>query len=312
MNPIVSIIIPTYNRAHLISETLQSISVQTYQNWECIVVDDSSNDNTAEILQKLSENDPRFKYFTRPSNVEKGPNGCRNYGFEKSSGDYILWFDSDDLLKVDALQKLLVKFSEEIDVVVSKVMFTKMETGEVYRENTIISNDLTIDYLTGKISFYVCGPIWKRTFLQGKKLFDTNVSNLDDWDFNLRMIYQNPKIVCLDEALYYYRVHINSLSSEIRKLNAEEIKSEFKTRAKHLAILKTTDNKSYVAFLKFVQNRNQYVLREALVQNNKVKFWLLKNNIKLFLSGFQFWSAFKITVIFIIFVVFKKGYNLLS
>ena len=65
-NPLVSIIIPTYNRAHLIGETLDSVLAQTYQNWECIIVDDGSSDNTDDVVNDYVKKDPRFKYYYRP------------------------------------------------------------------------------------------------------------------------------------------------------------------------------------------------------------------------------------------------------
>lgn len=95
---LVSIIIPTYNRAHLIGETLDSVLRQTYSDWECIVVDDGSTDETSEIVQCYLDKDSRFKYYLRPRIRPKGANACRNYGFELSKGEYIQWLDSDDLI----------------------------------------------------------------------------------------------------------------------------------------------------------------------------------------------------------------------
>lgn len=80
--PLVSIIIPTYNRAHLIGETLDSVMAQTYTNWECIVVDDGSTDNTAELLVVYCNKDNRFQYHHRPKDRPKGANAYRNYGID--------------------------------------------------------------------------------------------------------------------------------------------------------------------------------------------------------------------------------------
>lgn len=109
---LVSIIIPTYNRAHLISETLDSIKAQTYTDWECIVVDDGSHDGTEHLLEYYAKNDSRFKYYKSPSSKPKGANACRNFGFEVSSGVFIQWFDSDDFMfeafleiKINAFKK---------------------------------------------------------------------------------------------------------------------------------------------------------------------------------------------------------------
>ena len=96
-NPLVSIIIPTYNRAHIIHETLDSVLSQSYTNWKCIVVDDGSTDTTEEVLKSYVKKDARFQYNKRPIDRKKGANACRNYGLDLAKGAYIVFFDSDDV-----------------------------------------------------------------------------------------------------------------------------------------------------------------------------------------------------------------------
>lgn len=98
MPSLVSIIIPTYNRAHLLGETLNSVMAQTYRNWECIVVDDGSTDHTNELLEFYNKKDSRIQYHHRPKSYPKGANPFRNYGFKLSHGEYVQWFDSDDII----------------------------------------------------------------------------------------------------------------------------------------------------------------------------------------------------------------------
>ena len=93
LNDLVSIIIPVYNRAHLIGETLDSVLKQTYVNWECIIIDDVSTDRTCKVVMEYCNRDTRFKLFHRPKDKPRGGNAARNYGFEKSSGIYINWFE---------------------------------------------------------------------------------------------------------------------------------------------------------------------------------------------------------------------------
>lgn len=102
-SPLVSILIPNYNKAPYLKETLDSILAQTYKNWECIIVDDHSTDHSWEILEEYEKLDPRFKVFKRPDHLPKGGNACRNYAFELSKGEYIQWFDSDDLMMSNML-----------------------------------------------------------------------------------------------------------------------------------------------------------------------------------------------------------------
>ena len=105
MSDLISILIPTYNRAALIVETLDSIKSQTYNNWECVIVDDGSTDNSREIIDGYCKEDSRFRYYDRPENHIKGANGCRNYAFKMSQGKWIKWLDSDDLLHENTLAK---------------------------------------------------------------------------------------------------------------------------------------------------------------------------------------------------------------
>src|SRR5690554_6036808 len=92
--PLVSIIIPVFNRANLIGETLDSVLTQCYSNWECIVIDDGSTDHTIEIINGFCIKDYRFKLFIR-NREPKGAPTCRNIGLSIANGQYINFFDSD-------------------------------------------------------------------------------------------------------------------------------------------------------------------------------------------------------------------------
>ncbi len=85
---LISIIIPVYNREKLLAFTLDSIINQSYQNWECILVDDCSTDSTFFLMQEYQKKDKRIKAFKRPLSLRKGANSCRNYGFLQASGSY--------------------------------------------------------------------------------------------------------------------------------------------------------------------------------------------------------------------------------
>jgi len=312
LNTEVSIIIPTYNRAHLICETLDSILNQTYKEWECIIVDDGSTDNTNEILSNYL-NDSRFKFHLRPSSKPKGANSCRNFGFQFSKGDFIHFMDSDDLYLPIALETFKKSFSESIDVVVAKLELTDFDSGLKIRENQIESQNLIEDYFIGKVAFYVSGPVWKRSFLQKQKqLFDENISNLDDWDFNLRMLYQNPEMEVLNIPLLKYRISENSLSREINKLNFKEVQSELFTRQKHLAILKKNRKVDLLKLKTFTTNRYKHFLKKALETNNENKYYffisLLKEQFKLY----DFIGIIKVSFVFLSCIVFKKGYKFLN
>lgn len=95
----ISIVVPLYNKESTVHSSLDSIISQSYQDWECIVVDDSSTDNSCEIVRNYK--DSRIKLFTKPNG---GPSSSRNYGVKKTSGEWVLFLDADDQFLPDALQ----------------------------------------------------------------------------------------------------------------------------------------------------------------------------------------------------------------
>lgn len=307
---LISIIIPTYNRAYLIGETLDSILAQTYTNWECIVVDDGSTDNTAKVVRKYIKEDKRFQYYLRPNDRIKGANTCRNYGFELSKGEYIKWFDSDDIMHPSLLEKQLNSIDKNIDCSVCKVAYYDFENDDVLKENTISSDHLIEDYLVGEVTFYISGPLWSRLFLNNQKeLFDEKISNLDDWDFNLRMLYQEPAMTYIDEPLIKYRIHEDSLSKEIVKCNFTEIISEFRARRKHLLILVFNNSIETLKFKQFIIRRNKFYLRESLLQKNKCSTILFSNLLLTQFIALDFIGILKIFFGYFGIKYFKIGYK---
>lgn len=235
----VSVIIPMYNSQEYIIETLGSIKNQEYNNFECIIIDDHSTDNSVKIVNEFVIEDNRFNLYTRPDDLMKGPSSCRNYGLNIATGDYIQWFDSDDIMLENCLSRKIERFSEEIqlDVVVSKLAF--IEKGERTYESKIESDSFVEDYTVGKISFFVCGPMWKSDFLKRNNAnFDVRIKNLDDWDFNIRMLLKHPNLALLNEVFILYRRYPESLSKKIGIFDTNEILSEVFARTNILKYLK--------------------------------------------------------------------------
>lgn len=108
--PFFSIIIPTYNRAHLIKETIASVRKQTFQDWECIVIDDGSTDSTKLVVQEIIENDERIRYIYQ-ENAERS--AARNNGIDNANGEYLCFLDSDDAYTVDNLMNWFQFWNQE-------------------------------------------------------------------------------------------------------------------------------------------------------------------------------------------------------
>lgn len=312
--PLISIIIPTYNRAHLVGETLESILKQTYPHWECIVVDDGSTDETVAVVKNYVNKDSRFQCLQRPDSRIKGSAASRNIGFEASKGNLIYWLDSDDLLVPTAFETYSQAMTEECDAVVARVTQTDLKTGQVLQTNTIQSTTLLEDYYVGKVTFYVCGPVWKRVFLeQQNQLFDESLSILIDWDFTMRMLYRHPNLIYLNESLILYRQHVGSLKTNIIQLNPEKLEVAFGVRKRHLTFIKSSNHGKVRVFRAHLRDLFLQILRFALIQNNsslQKHYYLkvIKEDVKLL----DVVHLIKTTLGFLLYRFTGRGYRLLK
>jgi glycosyltransferase involved in cell wall biosynthesis len=101
-NQLVSLIIPNFNKANYLAETLNSILAQSYPIWEAIIVDDGSTDQSREIIKSIVDKDVRFKVFYLEKQLHGGAS-CRNFGIQNALGEYLMFFDSDDVLLPNCL-----------------------------------------------------------------------------------------------------------------------------------------------------------------------------------------------------------------
>jgi glycosyltransferase involved in cell wall biosynthesis len=215
-NPLVSIIIPTYNRGHLIGETLSSLVAQTYTNWECIIVDDASTDNSFGIIKDFVKNDNRFKIVKKQLSSIKGPSSCRNYGFELSTGNYIQFFDSDDIMHQDHLLKK-IKAIEDNDFVVCKIREfsgTLNEEGSFKGKyvDMIKVDNIFESFATGE--FYMLmmfAPMWKKSSISLFMPMREDMHILEDHELYARILFSKNKYAIINEELIYYRVGSSSL-----------------------------------------------------------------------------------------------------
>ena len=213
MNALVSLIIPTFNRAALIEETLQSVVSQTYLNWECIVVDDGSLDNTRQIIKKWTNRDNRFQYILCEN---KGVSNARNIGIQTSKGEFIQFLDSDDILETNKLkfQISILNNNTNIDIVYgSSRYFFDGDFENFYPIHYLGINPMfelnkndknQKEVLIKKNICTNCAPIYRR------KIFDViSFRNLvyEDWFFNLEC--------SLNDFIFHY-VNFESTNCLIR------------------------------------------------------------------------------------------------
>lgn len=219
MSNLVSVIIPTYNRAHLIKRTLQSIIGQTYKNLEIIVVADGTLDNTAEVVESLG--DPRVTYID-----QKHTGGCsspRNRGMQLARGHYIAFCDDDDVWLPEKLEKqihVLESHPDYIGCYTNSVRFDSSKEWFVPHENgnTIFKNFLY--YNTIPISSLVV----RHEVLENVGYFNENpqVGSAEDYEYLLRVLVRF-KLYHVNEVLMKYWSDSNRMTTETM-----EFKSSFK------------------------------------------------------------------------------------
>ena len=230
-NKLVSIIIPTFNRADLIAETLNSIVNQIYTNWECLIIDDESTDETASLIAGYIDKDKRFQYHQRPIDRIKGANACRNFGFELSNGMYIKWFDSDDIMHPDFLEKqvgVLDKNKELGFCAAFSKIFTKTihDANEDFIPQMIYDKNALFHFIIGELYFLTPSSLWRREVLNNKELFDETLSNAQETDFNFRRLTENVRFCYIEDVLFFVRRGHKSIDSEA-STNPISLQSQF-------------------------------------------------------------------------------------
>lgn len=229
-NSKVSIVMATYNRAHFIEETLDSIINQTYENWECLIIDDGSTDNTFGILEPYLKKDARFKYFPRSNKYVKGLPGCRNYGLELASGEYVIFFDDDDIVHPQNLELCVYELLNR-DVSYCKYGRNTFEGefhydfeyskghGHYYMDITYVERILKHEFL-----FNSCSAMWKKDCFVDNK-FAEHLMYAEEWELYSRVLSTGIIGISIENVLFYGRKHLNSNTGEFYSNNPVRRKS---------------------------------------------------------------------------------------
>ncbi|MBU2952155.1 glycosyltransferase [Tamlana agarivorans] len=213
-NPLVSIIIPTYNRACLLAETLDSILAQTYTNWECIVVDDGSTDDTDKVMADYCREDERFQYHHRPEERLPGGNAARNYGFKVSKGEFVNWFDDDDVMLKEFLETKINGFKTHTKFVIASHYLVDEDLNYPKFEELEETSYLFKDYLLWKLRIITNSILFRKAYLLKTTLFDENISKGQETELFSRLFFRIKKdsYKVLNTPLFLYRQHNNRIS----------------------------------------------------------------------------------------------------
>ena len=223
MNPKISIIVPVYKVEKYLHECINSILEQTFKEFELILIDDGSPDNSGKICDEYAQKDKRIKVIHKKNG---GPSSARNMGIKISKGEYIGFVDSDDTIEIDMYEKMYnIGVKRNAEIVVSGYVELNSFTGSIQQALTPLGNKKFIEgneikesleslLSQNKILGYasMCNKLYKRSYIiNNNLLINEKIKIAEDFCFNLVAISGATRICAINEPLYKYR-RINSES----------------------------------------------------------------------------------------------------
>lgn len=231
-NPVVSIILPNRNYGAYVTDAINSIKAQTLSDWECIIIDDASTDDSVDVIKKLIADDPRFKLVVNPESV--GISATRNVGLDMATGEYVAFLDSDDCY-ADYFLEMLVALARKtnIDVVgaLAKIVdvnfhFKPSDTKWNLDNYTVYNNprDLLMSPSINRKFIWIWRRIYKRSVLNEVRFQEEMKVNGDDVMFMADLMWRVPRFAEINIDGVYHRSHGTSVSSVHQTFNIERVK----------------------------------------------------------------------------------------
>lgn len=289
-NSLVSIIVPCYNQAQYLDEALQSVSDQTYFNWECIIVNDGSRDNTEKIALDWSKIDDRFIYIKKENG---GLSSARNAGIEIAKGNYFQFLDSDDVLHKKKIELSITQSNfqenDNKDIVITNFrMFT---------DNPFISTIPFCTLLPDLFNFKSVLLKWESVFsipihcgLFGMELFKNfrfpeELRAKEDWVMWLYLFQKGSNVYFIDKTLVYYRLHEKSMTTNPKLMMENHTKAIVYLKD----IVSDKDYNDYL-FLQLKQKIEENVILRTTINNfkNSNNFKIAEKIKKLFFVKYFF------------------------
>jgi glycosyltransferase involved in cell wall biosynthesis len=250
MNPVVSIIIPTFNRAKYVAQAVESVFAQTFTNLEVIVIDDGSTDETRERLASFSSS-ARFHYVYQ---ANAGRSTARNQGIAKAQGEFLLFLDSDDQLLPNALADLLqlVVRHPSAQMICGQTLFVDEHFIQFATLSPTVKGSMPYPALINERFFLLPGAfVVRKASLEKIGMFDPQVEPCEDYDFALRAALRC-EVACADVAVVQHRMHDSNTPSTAIFLGG------IRVAQKHLHLINDADE-----------------LRPAVYRGSRAR-WMLK------------------------------------
>ena len=210
--PRISVLMPVYNGARYLSEAIESVLNQTFSDFEFLIVNDGSIDNSAEVIEKYAKKDSRIRLIDNAK--EKGVVGALNTGIEKAQGEYIARMDSDDISLPERFEKQVsfMELNPDVCVCGTWVELFGNHNGDVWKLET--------DFGSIKSTMLFCGAVAhptvmmrKKTILDGNFFYDNDYRHAEDYELWVRMAKAEKKIVNIPEILFRYRTHSENVGT---------------------------------------------------------------------------------------------------
>jgi len=224
--PLVSIIVPTHNYGSLIGETLISVQCQTFTRWECIIIDDGSTDDTAEVVASIAHRDPRVRYLLQANRRQAA---AKNTGLANARGEYVQFLDADDLIESRKLERQVAYLEEhpEVDIVYGGVRYFRThDTNErLYSMGTDNAPWMpcvsgagreVLKALVRDNIIVINSPLIRRSIVHEVGHFDVRLPPAEDWDYWLRCALAGAyfQFADIEETLALVRIHAPSSSQD--------------------------------------------------------------------------------------------------
>ena len=210
-DPFVDVIMPNYNKDQFLEETINSVISQEYKNWNLLIIDSSSNDNSKKILNKFKNTVHNINIIYLPRN--KGLPFSRNLGIRLSKAEYISFLDADDIWSTNKLKKQM-HFMQEFNhnfTYTDYIPFISRNNKKIFMKDVIVRNSFNFDQFINDTSLATSSMVIKRSIINIIKF--PKVKNLDDYCFKCRILKKGNEAIKLKQNPIFYRVSDNTYSS---------------------------------------------------------------------------------------------------
>jgi len=217
--------VPCYNYAHFLGETLDSILAQTYPNWECIIIDDGSTDNTKDVANAYCKKDKRFKYVYQSN---QGLSAARNKGIELAKGEYIQLLDSDDLISAEKFRHQVTCFTSNTDVDMVYSNYNLMESDGKKRWSVDATNWIEmkhkpfaefLNYWEKGFTIPIHCYLFRKTCFTKWGTFNMSLPTHEDLALQLNFSLHGAQYKMLNEVSSFYRVHSSSMAKDLTNMH---------------------------------------------------------------------------------------------